>query len=39
MHHWYCEDDGDQIAFEGSDTVRVIEKEVKPPKPCKNKHK
>jgi len=29
---------GETIAIEGSDTVRVIEKEVKPPKPCKNKH-
>jgi hypothetical protein len=28
---------GETFAIEGSDTVRVIEKEVKPPKPCKDK--
>jgi hypothetical protein len=30
---------GETFAIEGSDTVRVIEKGVKPPKPCKNKNK
>ena len=30
---------GETLAFEGSDTVRVLDKEEKPPKPCKNKNK
>lgn len=30
---------GETLAFEGSDTVRVLEKEEKPPKPCKGKCK
>jgi hypothetical protein len=30
---------GETLAFEGSDTVRVLDKEEKPPKPCKGKCK
>jgi hypothetical protein len=30
---------GETLAFEGSDIVRVLDKELKPPKPCKNKNK
>jgi hypothetical protein len=30
---------GETFAIEGSDTVKVLDKEVKPPKPCKNKNK
>lgn len=30
---------GETFAIEGSDTVKVLDKKVKPPKPCKNKNK
>jgi hypothetical protein len=37
--HAIFDQNGETFAFEGSDTLRIIGKDEKPPKPCKNKNK